>query len=505
MRRSLFGLSLGLAFLLNLAASNASPPDLERYIIVLKDNVASPSATARQLSMQAGGRVGFVYENALKGFSIQVPPQALAGLQRNPNVKYVVDDDLREAFAQTIPTGIKRIFAGTNTNLYINGVDDRRVDVDVAVIDTGVDLQHPDLNVVGGVTCTNSIRSPSCVSGGNDDHYHGTHVAGIIGAIDNGVGVVGVAPGARIWAVKVLDQNAQGYSSWIIAGIDWVAANATRIKVANMSLGGSGYNQAEYDAIQGAVNKGVAFAVAAGNSNDNVMNYSPASFSNVITVSALADFNGLPGGGANSTCRPDQDDSSADFSNWGEVDIAAPGVCIMSTLPVGKGGYGTLSGTSMASPYVAGALALLASRSDPQNATDVYNLYNEVMRVGNFNWTDDSDDNVTEPLLDLSDTSIFAPVFVAANTAPAVTIASPAENASFRSTTKIKFNGTALDTEDGDLTSKLVWKSNLVGQIGTGGSFVKALSVGTHVITASVSDSKGLNASVSIAVVVTKK
>jgi subtilisin len=146
-----------------------------------------------------------------------------------------------------------------------------------------------------------------------------------------------------------------------------------------MSLGGSGYNQAEYDAIQGAVNKGVAFAVAAGNSDADAKNYSPAAFNNVLTVSALADFNGAPGGGAAPTCRNDQDDTLADFSNWGSaVDIAAPGVCILSTYPLEKGEYGTISGTSMASPHVAGALALLASANNPANATDVSNLYNQV-------------------------------------------------------------------------------------------------------------------------------
>jgi len=110
-------------------------------------------------------------------------------------------------------------------------------------------------------------------------------------------------------AVKVLNKNGSGWSSWIIAGIDWVAANAATIEVANMSLGGAGFSQAEYDAIQGAVNKGVAFAVAAGNEDDDANNYSPGGFDNVLSVSALADFNGLPGGGATPTCRTDVDDT----------------------------------------------------------------------------------------------------------------------------------------------------------------------------------------------------
>ena len=238
-----------------------------------------------------------------------------------------------------MPTGIQRIFADTNPEIAINGVDDYRVDVDVAVIDTGVDFQHPDLNVVGGVNCYNWWPfSASCKAGGDDDHYHGTHVAGTIGALDNGIGVVGVAPGARIWAVKVLSSSGSGYSSQIIAGIDWVAANAATIEVANMSLGGSGFSQAEYDAIQGAVNQGVAFAVAAGNDDADANNYSPGGFDNVLSVSALADFNGLPGGGAASTCRADQDDTLADFSNWGpEVGRRRAGRVHPVHLPAGAG------------------------------------------------------------------------------------------------------------------------------------------------------------------------
>ncbi|MBB5347290.1 S8 family serine peptidase [Desulfoprunum benzoelyticum] len=354
------------------------------------------------------------YRHALKGFSIKIPPQAVSGLQHNPRVKYVEADQIRYAFGQTTPTGIQRIFAPNNTNIGING-DDVRVDVDVAVIDTGIDLQHPDLNVGEGVNCTLYRLDAQCVPGGDDDHYHGTHVAGTIGALDNGEGVVGVAPGARLWPVKVLNKRGSGYSSWIIAGIDWVADPDHGIEVANMSLGGAGFSQAEYDAIQGAVDAGVAFAVAAGNEDDDAANYYPAAFGNVLTVSALADFNGLPGGGAAPTCYTDVDDTLADFSNYGEaVDIAAPGVCILSTYPLEQGEYGTISGTSMASPHAAGALALLASADNPEDADDVYNLYRAVIIAGNYEWTDDAElvDGIKEPLLDVSNTNIFAPVFI---------------------------------------------------------------------------------------------
>jgi subtilisin family serine protease len=390
----------------------AAGPGGAPYIIVFKETV-NPAVAVPDFAKAYGLQPGFVYEHALKGMSAVVPAGRLVALQHDPRVAYVVADLERSISVQTVPTGIQRIFAHGNPELDIDGSDDYRVDVDVAVIDTGIDFQHPQLNVAGGVNCTLSIVSAYCAAGGDDDHYHGTHVSGTIAAIDDGDGVVGVAPGARLWAVKVLNKRGSGWSSWIIAGIDWVAANASTIEVANMSLGGAGYSQAEYDAIQGAVNAGVAFAVAAGNEDDDANNYSPGGFDNVLSVSALADFNGLPGGGAAPTCRTDVDDTLADFSNWGpEVDIAAPGVCILSTYPLEKGEYGTISGTSMASPHVAGALALLASADDPDNATDVYGLYNQIKNAGNFNWTDDSGDGIKEPLLDVSNTAYFNPVLV---------------------------------------------------------------------------------------------
>ncbi|MGD8902863.1 MAG: S8 family serine peptidase [Anaerolineae bacterium] len=501
-------LTIVLALLVPGLASAAGNPTAAPYIIVFKDSV-DPAAEAPGLAHAYGLQPGFVYQYALKGMSAVVPTGRLVALQHDPRVAYVVEDMERHISAQTLPTGISRIFADENANLDIDGSDDWRVDVDVAVIDTGIDFQHPDLNVVGGVNCTDKIFNPTCTYGGDDDHYHGTHVAGTIGALDNDIGVVGVAPGARLWAVKVLNKRGSGWSSWIIAGIDWVAENADTIEVANMSLGGSGFSQAEYDAIQGAVNKGVAFAVAAGNEDDDANNYSPGGFDNVLSVSALADFDGQPGGLGSPTCRDDQDDTLADFSNWGpEVDIAAPGVCILSTYPLEQGEYGIISGTSMASPHVAGALALRASRYPPSNATDVYALYDLVKNAGNLDWTDDSGDGEQERLLDVKSSSLFDPVLVAGsgggggNTAPSVNIDSPADGASFTSGTSIGFSGIATDAQDGDLTGNLAWTSNLDGPVGIGGSFSATLSEGTHTITASVTDSGGLSGEASITVVV---
>jgi subtilisin family serine protease len=236
----------------------------------------------------------------------------------------------------------------------------------VAVIDTGSG-PHSDLNVVGGVNCSNG-RSYS------DGNGHGTHVAGTIGAINNSVGVVGVAPGVPIYSVRVL--NNQGSASWssVICGIDWVTQNAAalKIKVANMSLGGTGTDDGDCgntngDALHKAIcssvnNGGVTYVVAAGNDSTNLAGFVPAAYDEVLAVTAVADFNGQSGGGASATCRSDLDETPADFSNFaasGSPDeahtIAAPGVCILSTWK--GGGYNTISGTSMASPHVTGTAA----------------------------------------------------------------------------------------------------------------------------------------------------
>jgi hypothetical protein len=376
------------------------------YVVVLKPDSADVPATAVGLSRAHGGELGVVYRHALRGFSVRVSAQGAAGIARSPHVAYVEPDQEITVSAQTAPTGVRRVFAQANPELDIDDRDDVRVDVDVAVIDTGIDLDHPDLDVVGGTSCVNAFAS--CGSGGDDGHGHGRHVAGTIAAIDDGAGVVGIAPGARLWAVRVLNSKGSGTTSQVVAGIDWVAARAATIEVANLSLGGSA-SQALDDAANGLAEAGVAVAVAAGNSAADASTSSPARAVKVLTVSALADFDGQAGGGAASTCRTDQDDTLASFSNWGSaVELAAPGVCILSTWP--NGGMSTLSGTSMASPHAAGALALLASRGFTRSWTGVAGLYATLQENGNLGWTDDSGDGVKEPLLDLSNASVFDPV-----------------------------------------------------------------------------------------------
>lgn len=383
----------------------------ENYIVVLEPGPSSARAEAATLARQYGGSVGFVYEHALRGFSVTVSPAAADALARNPHVAYVEADQPVSIEAQATPTGINRIGAAGNSALDIDGTDDWRVDVDVAVIDTGIDLDNSDLNVAGSINCLNK-SSGSCVAGGDDDHYHGTHVAGTIGALDNGSGVVGVAPGARLWAVKVLDRRGSGSDAGVIAGIDWVVARGG-IEVANLSLGGTKSTPLN-QAVASAVAAGVTVVVAAGNASADVANSSPASEPRAITVSALADFNGQPGGGASPTCSWDVDDTFADFSNYGTiVDIIAPGVCITSTNN-NSTTLRTISGTSMASPHVAGAAALLRSTGRSQGATEVALTGN-----GNVDWSNGDDpDGVQEPLLDVSNASVFAPTMTATAATP---------------------------------------------------------------------------------------
>ncbi|TNE97566.1 MAG: peptidase S8/S53 subtilisin kexin sedolisin [Deltaproteobacteria bacterium] len=341
-----------------------TPPT--RRIVVLKKGSAAPAVKARGVGKKYGASVGHVYKHAIRGFSMSLPDAAVAALLKDADIDYIANDKPKKISAQEVPNGIRRILADTNQTAKIG--TGNIVDIDVAVIDTGVDINHPDINVHAGA---NFSKGKSY----DDGNGHGTHVAGTIGALDNGIGVVGVAPGARIWAVRVLDNRGSGWTSDIVAGIDYVTANADKIEVANMSLGGPGTddgncgntnNDPEHQAICASVAAGVVYVVAAGNDSEDSKNSTPASYDEVITVSALADSDGLPGGSGVATSYG-ADDSLASFSNFGaDVDIAAPGVDINSTWL--DGGYNSISGTSMASPHVAGAAALYMAKFAADNS-----------------------------------------------------------------------------------------------------------------------------------------
>jgi subtilisin len=373
-------------------------PATGRYIVVLKDSVTSPAAVAQSQANKHDAQLGFVYSAAIKGYSATLSAGAVRALRTDPLVAAVVEDREVHLAAQTLPTGIDRVDGERSSAISGDGAGS--VDADIAIIDTGIDTKHPDLNVAGGVGCNGK--------GYDDRNGHGTHVAGIAAARDNSVGVVGVAPGARLWAVRVLNSRGSGSWSNVICGVDWVTAHAGTIEVANLSLGSSGSDPAGsgcstgdplHDAICHSVAAGVTFVAAAGNSSADAKDFVPAAYDEVITVSALADFDGQPGGGAAATCRAGTDDTLADFSNFGsDVDLIAPGVCIYSTYRGGR--YATLSGTSMASPHVTGAAALYKASHPGASPAEVSS---SLQSAGNLNWSSAGDpDGIQEPLLNIA-------------------------------------------------------------------------------------------------------
>ncbi len=415
MKRILLAVLLVLALGFSVAPGVTSAKSAARntYIVTFYDNQDSDAA-ALGLRQEYGVGLRGIYRHALKGAVIRASARQAAKIENDPRVRSIEPNRTLSIAAQEIPTGIDRIFASSNGNLSMNNDDDWRVDADVAVIDTGIDFDHDDLNLVMAIDCTwSGPKEGTCAGVRDDGNGHGTHVAGTIGALDNDFGVVGVAPGVRLWAVKVLTNYGTGTTAQVIAGIDWVADHADQIEVANMSLGGPGESNAMDLALDGAVATGVTFVLAAGNRAMNVDNYHPAGHPGSITVSALADFDGLPGWLAPYTCRVDDDDTLAYFSNYGdEVTIAAPGVCIYSTYSEDR--YATMSGTSMAAPHVSGAAAILASKGGYDPAA----IKADLTVAGNFDWTDDAYvlglDTTHEPLLDVSDAGLFLPNLIPA-------------------------------------------------------------------------------------------
>jgi len=339
------------------------------FIVTLRDNVTSQPQTAQSsiaaLSDEAQSR-GVQVASSLPEAGvlvITVPPNtvaALADIEEDPDVLTVEPNRVQGILGQTIPTGVDRVDAEHGRTLTSGNGTTNPVNATIAIIDTGIALDHPDLNVYRNVSF---VGTPN----GNDDNGHGTHVAGTAAAKNNSIGVVGIAPGAKLVAVKVLDRTGSGSTASVLAGINYVIAHANETDVANLSLGG-GFSVAENRAVARAVQKGVTMVVAAGNSNEDVSSTSPASEASAITVSAIVDSDGKCGGlGPAIIIRgvANPDDSFAIYSNYGlGVDIAAPGTRINSTVPIAINPTGydsTYSGTSMASPHVAGAAALYKS------------------------------------------------------------------------------------------------------------------------------------------------
>ena len=388
-------------------------PDVAgRYIVVL-DADADTGRLVERMSRQEGVKVDRTFGKAIKGFTARLDATQRKALRADPNVIAVVPDEVIDVEGQTTPTGISRIFTKSNTIARINGVDER-VDADVAIVDTGIQPNHPDLNVVGGYNCSTSNRSAW-----RDVQNHGTHVAGTVGAKDNTVGVVGVAPGVRLWAVKILNDDGYGLLSWYVCGLDWILAqrdpadpSRPLIEAANMSVAKSGDDDpdcglSEKDvlhlAICRVVKGGITVVAAAGNDRMSASKLVPAAYNEVITVSALADTDGKPGALGGHRCFSwgsyDADDTYANFSNYGsDVDIIAPGKCIWSTKPGST--YGYMSGTSMATPHVTGAAALYKANRPKATPAEVKEA---LQYLGNLNWKTSTDpDSYHERLLDVS-------------------------------------------------------------------------------------------------------
>jgi subtilisin family serine protease len=313
------------------------------------------------------------YSHVFEGFAGAVAQSRVAALRADPAVAAVYLDAPINVAEQRVPSGVQRVQADTYNRIHTRTV---AVPGDIAVVDTGVS-RHPDLNVYRNVDCA-SNKGCSTRRSAEDEYGHGTHVAGIAAARDNNVGVVGVAPGARIWNVRVFDAYGYGQFSWLIAALDWVAARADRIEVINASLAGSDPEEPVEAAVAGAAKRGLVVVAAAGNDSADAGSTLPASAPDAIAVSAFIDTDGRPGG-RGPGCETDpgvfsRDDTFLSWSNYGPVvDIAAPGACVLSTVPTG--GYARVSGTSMAAPHVAGAALLWIDkthlRAGPKRAARV--------------------------------------------------------------------------------------------------------------------------------------
>ncbi len=346
-RRLTLGLVLITALVLAPAPATAAPPEGTivgagrataipgSYIVVMK-----PGATPRAAAVRHAITVDHVYSASINGFAARMPERAARQLAADRHVKYVAQNQRIQALdTQTDPPswGLDRVdqrhLPFDQTYLYETSASS----VNAYVIDTGIRVTHQDFGGRarhGRDTIDNDDDASDC-------HGHGTHVAGTVGGRK-----YGLAKGVTLWAVRVLNCRGSGTTASVVAGIDWVTANAVRPAVANMSLGG-GVDQVLDDAVQRSISSGITYAVAASNDNDDACDYSPARAPEAITVGATS-----------------LDDSRAYFSNYGTcLDLFAPGLAITSAWNSDDTAELSASGTSMASPHVAGAAALFLAKN----------------------------------------------------------------------------------------------------------------------------------------------
>ncbi|MDZ4744744.1 MAG: S8 family serine peptidase [bacterium] len=347
------------AAVFNIDDANAGDLIPGEYIVVFKqgagiqgayggiDAIVRDITTANGISAAS---IHFVYKKAIQGFAATMSSAQANNMQKDRRVDYVEQDQVMRlipyagkpgggggtAVAETTPWGITRVGGSATHGTAV-----------AWIIDTGVDYYHDDLNVDVDRARSFIATGPESKNA-KDLNGHGTHVSGTIAAKDNTTYVVGVAEGATVVPVKVLNKNGSGTNAGVIAGVDYVAANGDVGDVANMSLGG-GASTALDDAVIAAADAGISMVLAAGNSGADAGKSSPsrANGTNIYTISAM-----------------DVNDNFASWSNWGNppVDYCAPGVSVLSLWPGNK--TNTISGTSMAAPHVAGILLLGAVTTD---------------------------------------------------------------------------------------------------------------------------------------------
>lgn len=336
-----------------------------RYIVVLDVDAAgkngdlfAAASSASQLTSAYGGMTQTIYAYALNGFSAEMSEDQALKMSSDPRVKFVEEDSVMEATAtQTNPPwGLDRIgqrdlplnrsYSYTTTGAGVN----------VYIIDTGIRRTHTQF----GGRAQIGFDAVGDGQNTNDCNGHGTHVSGTVGG-----STYGVAKGVRLFAVRVLNCSGSGTNSGVIAGVDWVTGNHISPAVANMSLGG-GASTALDNAVNNSINSGVTYAIAAGNSNANAANSSPARVAAAITVGSST-----------------MSDARSSFSNFGSVvDIFAPGSSILSSYNTSDTATATLSGTSMATPHVAGVAArFLQSNPGASPAT----VRNEIVNQATLN------------------------------------------------------------------------------------------------------------------------
>ncbi len=370
MRLALISIGI-LALIFGQPSIGTAAGQAEPKVNVLIGFTHQPGPAEQALVGRAGGTIKYTYQ-LIPGIAASVRESAVDGLRKNPNVTYIeADGQVRAAVVTTVPKGPKKdtkgtldwgvsridaehVWGGAEAATNVTAGSNAGAGVDVAIIDTGIDLDHPDLasNIKGNVNLcfyydTNNSTKVACAPDGDDDNGHGSHVAGIVAAVENQEGVIGVAPQANLYAVKVLDRYGRGWISDIVAGVEWSAGlnGGKKVDVINMSLVVKSDYQSLRDAVTVAYNSGVLIVAAAGNAGtcsggEDTVKY-PGRYNVVIAVAATNKVDERP-------C----------FSSTGSaIEVAGPGDDIYSTDK--NAGYIPNSGTSMASPHVAGTAALV--------------------------------------------------------------------------------------------------------------------------------------------------